>query len=244
MMYRILTACAGLVLLVAGCADPQRDSAFLGSLPDPSLAPGQTPGQLAVAPISRPVRSPSRPALLPPVMRPFSRPLSLKPVSLAQPGWVPAIGVSDRWTCLVIHHSASDQAGPAAMDRAHRMRGWDELGYHFVIGNGVGYPDGQIYVGSRWTKQKHGAHCKVPGNFYNEHGIGICLMGNFEGHMPTEKQLQSLAQLVLFLEGQCGFGHDRILTHGGVTGKTRCPGRYFSMNDLLRRVSAPMYANR
>ena len=68
---------------------------------------------------------------------------------------------------------------------AHRRDNqWDELGYHFVIGNGTHTGDGQVEVGSRWGKQKHGAHCKTPDNYYNDHGIGICLVGNFENSNP------------------------------------------------------------
>jgi 5-methylcytosine-specific restriction endonuclease McrA len=35
-------------------------------------------------------------------------------------------------------------------DRSHRDKGWDELGYHFVIGNGTSSGDGVVEVGTRW----------------------------------------------------------------------------------------------
>jgi hypothetical protein len=236
MVHNILVLCAGLVVLAAaGCAGNQ---SVISALPDPSVGPAAArvpvaPGLASLLPIGRPYQ----------FFSPFWR-VPARLASYSEPGWTPAVGVSDRWTCIVIHHSADDKGTPESIDRAHRQRGWDELGYHFVIGNGDGFPDGQVYVGSRWLKQKHGAHCKVPGNYYNEHGIGICLVGNFEEHLPSEPQMQALARLVLFLEDRCGFGYDRILTHGGITGKTRCPGRYFSMNDLYRRIYVPMYASR
>lgn len=241
MFQRGIVACAGLVVLAAiGCQQPQ---SVLRQLPDPSVGPAIAARSYAQAPVQYAAYR-THTLVVPPLIRPFHPMLAIRPVAMGEPGWVPAIGISDRWTCLVIHHSASDRASPEAMDHAHRLRGWDELGYHFVIGNGIGYPDGEVFVGPRWTKQKHGAHCKVPGNYYNEHGVGICLMGDLEEHPPTERQMQSLAQLVMFLEAQCNFGQDRILTHGGITGKTRCPGRYFSLNDLYRRINVPMYARR
>jgi len=125
------------------------------------------------------------------------------------------------------------------MDRYHRRHnGWDELGYHFVIGNGTAYPDGQVYVGPRWPKQKHGAHCKTPDNYYNDHGIGICLIGNFDQSYPTAAQMAALSRLCRFLMSKCGFSIDKIYTHGGVTGRTRCPGRHFNLarlkSDLAR----------
>ena len=234
----ILVACVGLVVLAAaGCAQNQ---SVISALPETSVRPDSGPW-VAVQPAG-----PVRPQVLSARYQPWrgSWTVPVRMASFGEPGWLPAAGLSSRWTCIVIHHSASDNGTPQAIDQAHRQRGWDELGYHFVIGNGVGYPDGQVYVGSRWGKQKHGAHCKVPGNYYNEHGIGICLIGNLEDHPPTDAQMVALSHLITFLEGQCGFDYDRVLTHGGITGKTLCPGRYFSMNDMYRRINAPMYASR
>ncbi len=124
-----------------------------------------------------------------------------------------------------------------------RGRGWDELGYHFVIGNGVGYGDGKVYVGARWTKQMHGAHCKTPNNYYNDHGIGICLIGNLDSHTPTQKQMQSLSRLVSFLSSKCDIPQSKVNTHGGVTHKTACPGKHFSLQSLLRQLSAVSLAD-
>ena len=179
-----------------------------------------------------------RPAPMRPVDRPAPPPLK-RYAAGADNGWTPPGGFSKRWQCVVVHHSASDKSTPEGMRDYHvRQRGWDDLGYHFVIGNGVKYPDGQIFVGNRWRQQKHGAHCKTPNNHYNEHGIGICLIGDFDSHPPTQKQLASLARLSSFLTAKCGIPDSKILTHGGVTHKTACPGRYFSLGPVLRIMSA------
>jgi hypothetical protein len=160
----------------------------------------------------------------------------------AAASWIPPQGIQQRWKCIVVHHSADDVNGPDQIDAFHRQRGWDEMGYHFVIGNGVGYPDGQIYVGSRWLRQKHGAHCKVPGNYYNEHGIGICLIGNFENHRPTPAQMRGLATLCRFLCNECNIPETQVLTHVGITGKTKCPGRHFSLAELHSRLGQTVLA--
>ncbi len=153
-------------------------------------------------------------------------------------GWTPARGISNRWQCVVIHHSGSDKSTPQGMRDWHvNGRGWQALGYHFVIGNGVGYGDGKIYVGERWGKQMHGAHCKTNSNHYNNHGIGICLIGNLDAHGPTPKQVSALARLASFLSDKCGIPKSRVYTHGGVTNKTACPGRYFSLSPVLRQMS-------
>ena len=161
------------------------------------------------------------------------------------PAWMPRWRpVSPRWTSIVIHHSGTDRGGAKAFDRYHRDRnGWDELGYHFVIGNGSSTPDGYVEVGPRWHKQKHGAHCKTPGNYYNEHGIGICLVGNFNVTGPTRKQLASLDNLLRFLMERCGICPGQVTTHREITGRTDCPGRRFPIARIRRAIAAPVTAS-
>ena len=56
--------------------------------------------------------------------------------------WPPGRALLDV-RAIVIHHSATDRGGAKAFDEYHRKKnGWDELGYHFVIGNGTDTPDG------------------------------------------------------------------------------------------------------
>lgn len=123
-------------------------------------------------------------------------------------------------------------------DRDHRGRGWEGLGYHFVIGNGHGSGDGQIEIGSRWHSQMHGAHCKTKDNYFNEHGIGICLVGDFTKSRPSPRQMDSLQQLVSFLTNRCNIRPDRVTTHSAVTGKTECPGKNFPLQTIRRTLLA------
>ncbi len=163
------------------------------------------------------------------------------PVAKAPPAqtWFPrSRRIEPRWQYIVIHHSATETGGARAFDQFHRGKGWDELGYHFVIGNGTSTPDGMIEVGPRWEKQKHGAHCKTPGNFFNDHGIGICLVGDFTDNRPTRKQLTSLYHLVRFLCYACGIPPDRISTHGALTRHTVCPGPNFPIQPLRNAIRA------
>ena len=149
--------------------------------------------------------------------------------------WVPKVK-SERWECIVIHHSATDFGGARRFDRAHRDRGFDELGYHFVIGNGTDTADGQVEVGPRWRIQKYGAHCRSPQDYYNEHGIGVCLVGNFDEDRPTAAQMDSLKKLVRHLSKTYDIPASRIYTHGGVTGMTHCPGKNFNLKALRNAV--------
>ncbi|MEE8169286.1 MAG: peptidoglycan recognition family protein [Phycisphaerae bacterium] len=155
-------------------------------------------------------------------------------------GWMPARGMSSHWRYIIIHHSATDRGTPQGIDSYHRQRGWDELGYHFVIGNGVGYPDGKIFVGSRWPKQKYGAHTRVKrhdDNRWNKFGIGICLIGNFERSRPSRKQIESCARLVKFLSKACRIPAGRVYGHGDVDPHTKCPGRHLAMSRIKTRIA-------
>lgn len=159
----------------------------------------------------------------------------LRQASWTTAAWVPT-GGQRAWRFIVIHHSATTWGSAADFDRIHRARGWDELGYHFVIGNGMNSGDGEVEVGSRWTSQKHGAHCKVADHpEYNDVGVGICLVGDFSQSPPTEAQMRSLAALVRFLMGRYGIPRNRIYGHGQLKA-TDCPGRHFDYADLWRRL--------
>jgi len=178
-------------------------------------------------------------------LTPAPRPTPRAPITEpGERGWIPPGGISRRWSCIVIHHSATEVGGAKRFDKLHRSppRRWDELGYHFVIGNGTDTPDGCIEVGPRWRKQKHGAHCKPPDNYYNQHGIGIGLVGNFENHPPSSAQMRSLTRLVRFLLQRCAIPTSKALTHGGVTGRTLCTGKYFDLAALRDRLEGPTYA--
>ena len=151
--------------------------------------------------------------------------------------WIPA-HPSNRWECIVIHHSGSDAGGAARFDQWHKERGWEGLGYHFVIGNGSDTADGQVEVGFRWTGQEHGAHCQTPDEYYNQHGIGICLVGNFDNYDPSPAQMKSLVRLCRFLCRRFNIPPSRIYGHGQITGKTDCPGKNFDLEKLRHMIAS------
>ncbi len=169
-----------------------------------------------------------------PIIRP-SRPLL---PTRRHSEWMPAAGkVSPQWTTIVLHHSGTKAGGAKSFDRNHRLvRGWDELGYHFVIGNGSNTPDGLVEVGGRWRKQTTGAHCKTARNYHNEHGIGICLVGDFTKSNPTPKQLASLSELLRFLCAESGIPANRITSHGLLVPKTQCPGKNLPLRSIRRSI--------
>ena len=136
---------------------------------------------------------------------------------------------ANQWTWIIVHHSDSDYGSAAVIDKWHRDRGFDELGYHSVIGNGTNSGDGQIEVGPRWKKQKMMG--VIPNNAldnrYNEHGIGICLVGDFDKTRPTAAQRRSLTKLILYLMRTYEITPDHVLGHGE-TKDTEVPAETFA----------------
>ena len=129
-----------------------------------------------------------------------------------------------KWNYIVVHHSATESGNATTFDVAHRKKGWDGLGYDFVIGNGSGSGDGQVETGWRWTQQRDGAHA---GNkVMNQQGIGICLVGDFTHHPPSAAQMRSLQRLCDFLAGHCDIPPGNLRMHRDVR-DTACPGEHF-----------------
>ncbi len=155
---------------------------------------------------------------------------SIAPPQDAPADWHPA-GTEQPWRYIVVHHSSTPGGSAAAFDQFHRAppRYWDELGYHFVITNGNGGTDGTVEVGPRWAKQKWGAHTGgTPDNEFNQYGIGICLVGDFTGRLPSERQLASLERLVRFLAARYAISPARVLGHRDApNARTDCPGDRF-----------------
>ncbi len=136
---------------------------------------------------------------------------------------------------ITIHHDGmdpffdTDQRATAgrieAIRRAHRRRGWGDIGYHFIVDRA-----GRVWEGRSLRYQ--GAHVKHK-NYAN---IGIVVLGNFDRQQPSEAQLASLRQLVSSLMDRHRVPASRVYTHQELA-PTACPGRYFQqfMNTSRRR---------
>ncbi|MCD8184692.1 MAG: N-acetylmuramoyl-L-alanine amidase [Bacteroides sp.] len=94
---------------------------------------------------------------------------------------------------IVIHCSATCEDRPftgQALEVAHRLRGFDDTGYHFYVRR-----DGQILTTR--PVERVGAHARG----YNAHSIGICYEGGLDHYgnpkdTRTEWQRHSLRVLV------------------------------------------------
>lgn len=156
--------------------------------------------------------------------------------------WKPEAEVRD-WQYIVIHHTASSSGSVESIHELHSKKkdksgnSWLGIGYHFVIGNGNGMPDGQIETTFRWREQMHGAHAGA--KKYNQQGIGICLVGNFEEAPPTEAQLSAVKKLVGTLKNEYKIAGENVQGHRDVKA-TACPGKYFPMSEVAAAVDLPV----
>lgn len=144
-----------------------------------------------------------------------------------------------RWKYIVVHNSGTRQGNARIFDHYHRRTRHmpNGLAYHFVIGNGRSSGDGEIEIGSRWTRQINGGH--VASDYLNYIALGICLVGDLNRDKPTKKQLEALDELVRYLRARCGKVERRyaiVRGHKEINPKpTDCPGDRFPLTWLHRR---------
>jgi hypothetical protein len=219
-----------LIVLASAGGCQSRNSGAIANLPQPNFN-----GPIVAAPVPAPIAR-SAPAQQPsPIVKQAPR------GSLAsEREWVPTTAPRS-WRWIVIHHSATPAGSASVFDRMHREKGWDELGYHFVIGNGTDSSNGEVEVGPRWPKQKWGAHAKTPDNRFNDYGIGICLVGNFDIERPTPQQLKSLASLTAWLMKTYRVPAGNVIGHRD-TKATECPGRNLSIAQVRRLATQTLAA--
>ncbi len=156
--------------------------------------------------------------------------------------WKPDAELRD-WEYIVIHHTASSTGSVESIHELHSKKkdksgnAWLGIGYHFVIGNGNGMPDGGIESTFRWREQMHGAH--AGDTKYNQKGIGVCLVGNFENEPPSEAQLAAVKKLVGVLKAEYNIPGENVQGHRDVKA-TACPGKYFPMSEVAAAVDLPV----
>lgn len=138
----------------------------------------------------------------------------------------------NRWQAIVINHSGSSIGRPESLDTQARAQGLKELGYHFVIGNGNGMDDGELFVGRRWRDQVPGAHVGgKDGNWYNQRAIGICIVGDGDKGRLTDAQMERLTDLTASLCRRMGISPSRVYMHSDLA-PTTSPGRLFPQESF------------
>lgn len=201
-------------LVLVGCTRPS-------VLPPPvsSIPPQSFPGASGIGRLPPPVINPVVPGIGP-------------------NAWRPSVAARD-WKHIVIHHTATNSGSVESINAAHLKNkdksgnAWLGIGYHFVIGNGDGMPDGAIEPTFRWRTQIQGAHAGSTNKDYNERGIGVCLVGNFEKTPPTSAQRRSVKLLVQTLRAEYRIPSSEVVGHKDIrASSTECPGKLFPMAEV------------
>lgn len=123
---------------------------------------------------------------------------------------------------VVFHHSLSHDVSAFTIEKWHVERGFECIGYHYVI-----RADGGIELG-RDIKMV-GAHAFGR----NKDSIGVCITGNFNNHKPTQEQYYSAAYLYLYL---CGIYKKHLKLDFHRSGFESCPGFKFNKRELKKLV--------
>ena len=127
---------------------------------------------------------------------------------------------------IVVHHSERDSDCVEFIQVRHKKRGFEDIGYHFVIEK-----DGTLKKGR--NEKFIGAH--VFG--FNQNSIGICLIGNFDENLPTEKQIKTLLKFLKKKLKEYGLDAKDVLGHREFQGvKKTCPGKNVDMDELRSKL--------
>jgi len=142
---------------------------------------------------------------------------------------------------LIVHHTGGRLGrldSPGLIRLRHKyLRGFDDIGYHYVIGAGVLTEDGKVYEGR--DVELVGAHAKGS----NSDSIGVVLIGDLNKNSATRKQFESLVDLLAENCRRYGIYAGDIYGHKEVSNDTSCPGRYLNMHYVRRMVKDKLAAS-
>ncbi len=114
---------------------------------------------------------------------------------------------------VIFHHSLSRDVAAATITKWHKARGFECIGYHFVVRY-----NGDVEHGR--DQAMMGAHAMGR----NVDSIGVCITGDFSKTPPSEAQLVAAAKLYAEL---CETYGERLAIeyHRPAEHASACPGR-------------------
>lgn len=175
----------------------------------------------------------SLPWLIEPSLLRTAPPLGGLPLTREAPPHHTHGGGMRKITGIIIHCSDSPFGDRAQINDWHKQRGWNGIGYHYVILNGViksgdkydPAKDGVLQDGR--PLEKVGAHCQG----HNAESIGICLIGK---KTFSEKQLQRLLWVVGLYMDRFKISIDHVKGHYEYDKGKTCPN--FDMNIFRHKL--------
>jgi|10_taG_2_1085330.scaffolds.fasta_scaffold55281_4 hypothetical protein len=144
-------------------------------------------------------------------------------------------------TAIVVHHSASARTTtPEDVRRWHKAKGWRDIGYHYLIRQPEDRDEPVLSMGrphnldDEWEPWEYGAHSKGE----NDIGVGICILGNFDGEPVPEGMWGLLVKQLVALCIHFGLSASAVKGHKEMPGaSTACPGRYVTLDSLRNAVA-------
>lgn len=135
-------------------------------------------------------------------------------------------------SCIAIHHTAKDWHWVKYIKNLHvKSFGWKDIGYHYLIGNGIKTSLGKVYQGREECLT--GAHVKD----HNDYTLSVALIGDYDKSEVPEKQMDSLLSLVAELANKYGVKPENIKGHKEFPGVTKtCPGNNVNLKWIRSEV--------
>ena len=131
---------------------------------------------------------------------------------------------------IILHHSASKVASAQLIDSWHRARGWNGMGYHFLVRK-----NGDIERGR--PIDVVGAHCTGQ----NADSIGVCFEGDFDKEIMEDTQIKAGKELIAYLRKQ--YGDIRIAQHKDFMA-TNCAGKNFPFDEITKKAKKKKYTGK
>ena len=129
-----------------------------------------------------------------------------------------------KWRNIIVH-SSLNEAGLAKR-------------CHFVIRPGAVEGSAEVIATDFWKYQTDAQHVTMPGMDWNEHSIGVCLVGDFSASGPPPAMYRDLVALVSSLQAECGnIRIDHVYLYRQIDNRTDSPGRAFPANDFWMSLS-------
>ncbi len=133
---------------------------------------------------------------------------------------------------IIVHHTSRNNDFPFFIKMRHiYLRGWENIGYHYLIGNKRPFTiNGKLYVGR--PEAFEGAHAIG----YNKESLAVCLIGDFDKVSPSSKQMKALVCFLKKKIKQYNIPIESILAHNELSTTTKtCPGKNVNI-ELIRAL--------
>ncbi|MDD5658212.1 MAG: peptidoglycan recognition family protein, partial [Elusimicrobia bacterium] len=131
---------------------------------------------------------------------------------------------------ITIHHTEGPAAQSARdIQKFHRSKGWNDIGYHYLIYDGSSILEG-VPPGVR------GTHVRAQ----NDGNVGIALVGDFNKQVPTGPQVLALIKAAAAVAKRDKMDVDSeafLLGHRDYARYNSCPGKYlYAMLPKIRAL--------